>query len=256
MRLNVLMAAAAAVGLLAIANTANAETAVSYYAGANYTYNDIDFGFGSDSSDSWGVEGAFSAPLGDTFGVQGDLSIQQLDAGGDSETLTSGSVHANVSTDNYRIGGVVGLASFDDSTTWGVGFEGYKYLERWTVGGRATWATNDDADVDVVGVDGSAKYFYTDNLSVSGGLGWGQLEGGGVDADLFSASVGGEWRLESSPLSFTAGLGYTTVDDADIDFTSASVGVRYNWDGGSLRDRDRSGAGLPPLFGGLLAIIS
>ncbi len=126
----------------------------------------------SASAPTTSIAGASKArsaqPLGDTFGVQGDLQLQQLDLGGDSETLSSGSVHVNVSgNDDYRIGGVVGIASFDDSTTWGVGFEAYKYLERWTLGGRVTWATNDDADIDTVGIDGSAKYFVTDNASVN-----------------------------------------------------------------------------------------
>ncbi len=247
MRLQTLMAAVAATALLATAGAARAETAVAFYAGANYGWVDTDAG----DDDAWGLEGAVSAPLTDKIGMQGDLQITD----GEDDTVTSGSVHVNFSgADDYRIGGVVGFISADDDTVWGVGAEGEKYYDKWTLGGRLSWATADDSDIDLYGLSGWADYYYTENFSVGVGAGFGNVEGAVDDANFYSVGVNTEYRLSSLPVSFTGGLSYSDVDDADAEATAVTVGVRYNWDGGSLRDRDLSGPGLPSFFGGLLGL--
>lgn len=61
--------------------------------------------------------------------------------------------------------------------------------------------------------------------------------------------------MATLPISIFGGYQRSEVDEANIEVDSLGIGVRYNW-GGTLFDRDRSGAGLrrrAGVFGRLLS---
>ncbi|MEQ1811508.1 MAG: porin, partial [Terricaulis sp.] len=110
----------------------------------------------------------------------------------------------------------------------------------WTLAGAVFYGNNDDNDVDGYGVNVEARAFINDNFRVNGNVGYASIDAGaGNDDDVMIYGVGGEYQLASYPISFTAGYQTADFDGGDVD--TWTVGVRYNW-GGTLRDRDRSGA--------------
>ena len=110
-----------------------------------------------------------------------------------------------------------------------------------------TPAGTDDADIDGYGVNVEGRYFIQDNFRVDANIGYGQIDTGAAgDDDVMVYGVGGEYQLAEFPVSFTAGYHTTDSDFGDADVWS--IGVRYNW-GGTLRDRDRSGASQASLTG-------
>lgn len=256
MRLMHVLAATAAALTLGL-SVANAETVPSGYADAHYTSIDTDSG----DADAWGIKGAYAAPLGDTVGIQLDAGWDTIDSdGSDDNDAISGTVHVFHRNDTALIGGAVGAVDSDDSTTWGAALEGDYYLANGTVGGRILYLTNDDADVDFWGAEAHYRHFITDDFTVevTGGFGNAEADSGG-DADVTWVGLEGEYQLAAAPVSLFAGAGWANVDSDgfDEDVTTLKVGVRYNF-GGSLKDRDRTGASLKSLtdIGGAGSFVS
>ncbi|PZO51197.1 MAG: hypothetical protein DCF16_11670 [Alphaproteobacteria bacterium] len=65
-----------------------------------------------------------------------------------------------------------------------------------------------------------------------------EIEGG---SDATSIGINGEYQFAAMPISVYGG--YSTTDFDGVDAETLSIGVRHNF-GGTLFDRDRSGAGL------------
>ena len=90
------------------------------------------------------------------------------------------------------------------------------------------------------------RYFFSDRLRLDGGLGYLSGDFGGAEAEGWTGGLGGEVQFEG-PVSIFGGLNRTDVEDFDLTVDTVSLGVRYNFGGGTLRDRDRTGAA----FGGI-----
>jgi hypothetical protein len=236
---SVLISALSAVALLAVAPAANAG---SGYVGAAYTRAEVDTGFGDDDADGYGIEGAYAFQATPSLGVQIDGAFNDTD---DDEAYgVTGHVHAR--NDSYLFGGFVGLADVADETVWSVGLEGEKYYNNVTVAAAAGYASADDSDADIYGVDGQVRYFLSDNFRIQGALGYAKVEAGPADDNVWSAGVGGEYQFAALPVSVFGGYSHSEFDDADISSDAFTIGVRYNF-GGSLKDRDRKGASLAGL---------
>lgn len=83
----------------------------------------------------------------------------------------------------------------------------------------ASWSTVDDTDVDLT--TGTAHLISRDADGAWGGfVGLGNLDAGGIDADLWS--VGGEYAkfFDSSTLALS--VAYATIDDTDVDLWGLS----------------------------------
>lgn len=218
------------------------------YADASYASSSVDTGAGDDDADGWAVGGAVAFDAY-ALGVQLDASVGSTDAdgGGESDEWNVGG-HLFTRNADYLVGGFVNFGNVDadaggDSDYWTVGAEGQYYLDRTTLNASVSYTEAEDADLEVTAVDLGATYFFTDNFSVDGGVGFANLEGGGDDADSISAGVGAEYQFAALPISVFGGYAHSEVDDLDLDSDTLSVGVRYNW-GGTLFDRNRSGASL------------
>ena len=102
----------------------------------------------------------------------------------------------------------------------------------------------DDIDAEFTGLDLGATHFLTDNFSFGGNVGFGNIEGSGVDADTSTYGLGAEYQFASAPISIFGGWQHIELDDADADADTLGLGVRYNFGGTTLLERNRSGASL------------
>lgn len=230
----ILLGAAAALAIAA----PGVASAQSGYADLSYANTDA----GSSDIDTWAVGGAYAWGGDGTVGFQLDglIGRHEYDSGTDADTYNVGG-HAFVRDANHLIGGFVGIGNTDfsgfDYDYYTVGFEGAYYLSRTTLNAVLSYSDSDDLNADATALDLGATHFVTDNFSFSGAIGFGEL----ADDNFTTYGVGAEYQFSASPISLYGG--YTKNDYDGFDTDTLSAGVRWNF-GGSLLDRDRSGASL------------
>jgi hypothetical protein len=237
-----LLGAAAA---LAISAPGAAAAQSAGYIGATYGNAEVNTPLGDADGDFYGIEGAAA------FGESGSV-IFEVDAavtdGDETDTAYGVMGHLYGRNDDHLFGGFVGFAGNDDSDTWTAGLEANKYFSSWTLGGALAYVNDDDTDVDGWGANAEGRYFLGDNFRLDGNLGYVNFDAGGSDVDAMMFGVGGEYQFATMPISLTAGYDRLEFNDADVDLGVWSLGVRYNF-GGTLRDRDRSGASQANILG-------
>lgn len=223
---------AAALLAVAVPSVAAAQTG---YVGVNY--GNVDAGGGNDD-DFYGLDGAVA------FAGSGSISFE-VDAGvvdsDNSDTAYGLTGHVYSRNDSHLFGGFIGVADSNDSTTWYGGLEANKYFTNWTLAGAIFYGNNDDANTDGYGVNVEARAFVQDNFRLNANVGYASIDNNtpGGDDDVMLYGVGGEYKFASLPISVTAGYRTADYDAGNVD--TWTIGLRYNW-GGTLRDRDRSGA--------------
>jgi hypothetical protein len=228
------LGAAAAMALA----TPGVASAANGYVGLDYVNTDTD---GGDSEDNVGVSGSAV--------VTPNIALDAGFIDGDDADSWGAAGHLFMNNSSHLLGAFVGFSDSDDSTTWGGGVEGQLYMNNFTLAGAVGFSTDDDNDTDRWGVDAQARYFISENFRLQGLVGWQNVDAGGAEDDLLRLGVGGEYLFAFAPVS--VGLAYTNsqLDEADVDSDAISATVRYNFGGGSLLDRDRSGGGLAGLSG-------
>lgn len=231
-----------AAALFAVAAPGVAAAEGTGYVGVTYGNIDID---GLGDIDTYGVEGAVAFQGSKDISFEIDGAISDSD---DADTAWGATGHLFTRNDQHLLGGFVGFADSDDSTTWIGGLEGNAYLNTVTLAGAVYYADNNDADIDGYGVNGEARYFLTDNFRLQGNLGWANIDSALGDDNAFIYGVGGEYQFAAAPISIAAGYNRVELDDANVDADAFSVALRYNF-GGTLRDRDRNGASQASLTG-------
>lgn len=220
-----------AAALLAVAAPGVAAAQTGY---AGVTYGNVDAG-GADA-DVYGVEGAVAFAGSGSIVFEVDAALVDSDDTDTGYGLTGHIYHRDQS---HLFGGFIGIGGSDDSETWTAGLEANKYFADWTLAGAVAYANNDDFDVDGYGVNVEGRYFVQDNFRLNANIGWASVDTGAGDDDAMLYGVGGEYQFSALPISVAAGWNTADFDGGDVD--TVSVAVRYNW-GGTLRDRDRSGA--------------
>ena len=238
-----------AAALLAVAAAPGVASAASGYVGLNYSNTDVDNG---GNNNAWGAEGSvvFSGSSQISFELDGSISD-----GDETDTVTSGVAHVFTRNDSYLFGGFVGASHADDSTTWSVGLEGNKYFEGWTAAAAIGYANNNDADISGWGANLQARVFPTDNFRLQGNIGYASVDFNPGSDTAWTAGVGAEYQFDALPVSVGANYNHVEFNDADISANVWSISLRYNFGGGSLRDRDRNGASQADLvnFGTIFA---
>jgi hypothetical protein len=257
-----LLAGTMMLGLTAAAAPAFAQSASpSGYAGGGYgrTSADVEIDgvdFGDDEGDSWRVDGAIVFPLGSTAGLQVDGEYLRLQGDGDDADVLSGTAHLFNAGERGAYGVFAGVSDADDLTFWSVGGEAQANFDRTTFAAQFGYGRIDELDeADFFAGRGEARFFATDNLrfDVNGGIT--RIDGDGGEVDFVNYGAGVEYKFDANPLSLFANVDRVEFDESGVDLTSNTlfVGVRYNFGGGTLKDRDRSGARFAPasrLFGG------
>lgn len=230
-----------AAALLAVAMPGMAA-AQSGYAGVTWANVDAD---GADSTDAYGVEGAVAFQGSSSISFEVDAAWVDSD---DTDSVASIAGHVFTRNDQYLFGGFVGVTDNDDAgTTWTAGLEANKYFQNWTLAGAVAYASNDDNDVDAWGVNVQGRYFVNDNLRLQANAGWASVDAGAGDDDGTLLGVGAEYQFNAVPISIAAGYNHLDTDAGDAN--AWTLAVRYNFGGGTLRDRDRSGASQADIVG-------
>jgi hypothetical protein len=230
---------AAAILAVAVPSVASAQTG---YVGAVYGEADT----GVDDGEFYGAEGAVAFSGSGSIVFEIDASIVDSDEGDTGYGLTG---HVLSRNDDHAFGGFVGIAGSDDTESWVAGLEANKYFANWTLAGAVGYGNNDDFDTDGWGVNVEARAFLNDNFRLNGNIGWANVEGPADDEDVAVYGVGGEYQFATVPISIAAGYNTADFDAGDVD--TWTIGVRWNFGGQTLRDRDRNGASQASLVGGL-----
>ncbi|HEV7690363.1 MAG TPA: hypothetical protein VGO52_06055 [Hyphomonadaceae bacterium] len=209
---------------------------------------------GTDADSNVGaIEGVVSFPVSTGLVIQGGLNYANVDGDLLEATVLEGSAHLGYKASDYAVGAYVGLSQNDatDLDTFWFGGEYVKYFNQFTLSGAVAVGSIDDADADLVGVGGEGRYFVSDNLRIDGRLGWSKLETSGSDADGLNFGIGGEWKPDNFPISFTAAIDRQSLDlgTSDIDLTTMQVGIRFDFGAPTLKARDRSGPSFKTLGG-------
>ncbi len=236
---NWIIGAAAALAAVAAPSVASAQA--TGYVGA--VYNETDFGGGADF-DSYGVEGAVAFAGSGSIVFEIDAALTDSD---DTDTGYGLVGHVYGRNSDHLFGGFVGIAGSDDTETWIAGLEANKYFGNFTLGGALFYGNNDDFDIDGWGANVEGRVFLTDNFRLNGNIGWVEVDTGVSDDDAMMYGVGGEYQFATVPVSI--GAGWTTVDSDGGDIDAWTVGVRYNFGGMTLLDRDRNGASQASVIG-------
>jgi hypothetical protein len=231
---NWIIAAAALVAVVA-PGVAAAQTG---YVGAVYGNVDPD---GAGDEDFYGLEGAVAFSGSGSIVFEVDASIFDAD---DTDTSYGLTGHVLMRNDSHAVGGFIGLSDANE-TAWYGGVEANKYFDNFTVAGALFYGQSETAvlndDVEGYGLNVEGRYFVQDNFRVDANIGYASIDVDNVgDDDVMVYGVGAEYQLAEFPVSFRAG--YSTADSDFGDADVWSIGVRYNWGGQTLRDRDRSGA--------------
>lgn len=225
------------------------------YVGA--VYGNTDLG-GSSDGESWQGEAAFGHSSG-SVGFQLEGSLGSLE--GDADTYAYGGHLYWQGSSSWRLGGVLQGSNVDSGSAeideFVYGVEGSADIGPNTVlGASATLGSIDflGADGDTWNVDANVAFYPSSNFRIGGTLGAGNIDLGVGDLDTTTAGIDAEYLFSSIPISLTAG--YLHLDADTLDADTLSVGLRWNFGGDSLRDRDNA---TPfnvrtPLYGRVLDI--
>jgi len=233
-----LFAAVAAVALLGSAVAAQAQTVG--HVGAQYGRTDLDIvGLDADA-DTYQLEGAVRFDAG-SLGAQIDGAITNYDG---DDTSFGATGHLNTKVGEGLIGGFAGVETSDDITVWGVGVDAQANLGPATsLYGQAGYGNSDDlGDADLWAVRSEVRHFFADNFRVTGSVGYLTVDAG-PDLDAWNAGVEAEYQFAETPFSVVAGYDHFDSNDIGANADTLRIGFRYTF-GGTLKDRDRSGASL------------
>ncbi|WP_430420650.1 outer membrane beta-barrel protein [Phenylobacterium sp.] len=233
-----LFVAAAAVAFLGSAVAAQAQTVG--HIGANYGRTDLDVAGLDADADTYQVEGAVRFDAG-KLGAQIDGAITNYDG---DDTSFGATGHLNTKVGGGLIGGFAGVEASDDITVWGVGVEGQANINgKTSLYGQAGYGNVDDAfDADIWAVRGEVRHFVTDNFRLTGSLGYATVDVG-PNIDTWNAGIEAEYQFAETPFSVVAGYEHSDSDDINSNADTFRIGFRYTF-GGTLKDRDQSGASL------------
>jgi opacity protein-like surface antigen len=233
-----LLAATTVVALLGSAVAANAQTVG--HVGANYGRTDLDVAGLDADVDTFQVEGAVRFDAG-SLGAQIDGAVTNYD-GDDTSFATTG--HLNTKVGGGLIGGFAGVEASDDITVWGLGVEGQANINgKTSLYAQAGYGNVDDAfDADIWAARGEIRYFVADNFRLTGSLGYAMVDAG-PNLDTWNAGVEAEYQFADTPFSVVAGYDHFDSNDISVNADTLRIGVRYTF-GGTLKDRDTSGASL------------
>ena len=234
---------AAAILAVAVPGVASAQ---SGYVGAVFGNVEVD---GADDADFYGVEGAVAFAGSGSIVFELDAAITDSDDTDEGYGLTG---HVYSRNDSHLFGGFVGIAGSDDSDTFTVGLEAAKYFAGWTLAGAVAYGENDDFDSEGFGANVEGRFFVQDNFRIDANLGWANIDYGSFgDDDAFSYGVGAEYQFAAMPISIGAAWDHVEFDEVDTEADAWTIGVRYNFGAGTLRDRDRNGASQANVVGSL-----
>lgn len=249
-----LFLATAAVAAFAAA-PALAQTAPTGSIGAAWNHAEVDLGGGTTAEAEGGrIDGNFAGPIFGDWTVTAGASMSWADGAFDEDRPLAGQVHLTRRSGDLRAGGFVSASDVGGETLMSLGAEVQKYMGQMTLSGSLAFSTMEGADAISAAAD--LGYYPMDNLRLNVGVGGGQIEFTGTSAEFYSAGVGAEYQIGSTPISLFTAYDRTTIDDADLDIDTVSFGLRYSFGADTLQAREQSGADLGRTVGGLAGALS
>jgi hypothetical protein len=219
------------------------------------------------------VEGTASGEyqLMPSLGVQGDVVYRNQKWQNANPTLNSAShdfefaLHGFTRSEQYLLGAFVqygegylgyldGLVGVDVSHVFG-GAEAQLFLGDATLYGQAGvkhYSFGSAADARGYFGTFEARYYLQPDFKIDAHVGYETLDGfvvGNGSESTLNLGAGAEYHLADTPYSFFGKYDYSLngVDTADPAWSHrVLVGVKFNFDGPTLEQRDRSGASLKP----------
>jgi len=201
-------------------------------------YSQSDFG-ASEDLETWSLDGVAAMPAFGAWTLTLAADADRVEFFGEEDTSVSGS--AGLSTmvgSDARVGGFIAASDAGDETAWTGGFRAEKYLSKATLGGAVAYTDVYDTNIWTVAAD--AAVYVTPQLSLNAGVSYDSVDD--ADFDAWTYSVGAEYDIGSTPFAVTAGYANTDLDGFDVD--TWSLGVRYTF-GGDQQSRARAGATSP-----------
>lgn len=214
--------------------------------GLLYTNTSAD-DFGGDDIDGWQGEGAIGFGAG-SWGGQFDASLGNLSVGGEDADTWAAAGHFWYNGGTWRLGAVYAASDIDGITSIGdtsYGIEGTLDIgANFVANASATWGTADFlADLDTNMFDFGGDFYASPNVRIGADFGFGNAEVSSFEADLQSLGVDAEFQPWAAPVSLTISYdSYEFDGGGPFDFSTDtwSVGARWNFGGGTLRDRDNT----------------
>jgi len=214
------------------------------YVGVEYGRSNVNPDTPSPRVETWTGEAAVAGQMGG-FGVQGDLKVADRDGSANDGTSWSPTLHVYKRNPYGLIGGWVGYAGTDGDDLFGVGVEGQAYMNSATIYGSVGYGKVDGAtDEKLWTARFEGRYSATENLrlDVKGAL----VRGGptGARETVRSIGLGGEYQPGALPFSIQGSYIHADASNSSAESDTFRIGLRWNFDGGTLAERDRLGASL------------
>ena len=245
-----LIAAAAAVAVACAAAPSFAQ--VSYtpngFIGLDYTYDRLNFpGYGGVNGNSFGLSGSTDVGLTSVLNLEVDADYSHVDLSNGNGSFDEGGGYTHLfARDADGAIGVFGGVQRDWTvTTYTFGLEAAKFFDKFTLNGdiRSDWNDSNTLGYNAAELNLGGHYYLTDNLRLDASTGYDRLQLFDKDQNGWHLSAGGEYQLKKSPVSVYAAVSYGEVPGwATTNDTALHVGVRWNFGGGTLKTRERSGS--------------
>ena len=247
-----LFLATAAVAALAAA-PALAQTAPTGSIGAAWTNADAELGGVSAEGNGGYVDGNVAGPIFGDWTVTMGASFAWADGDLGDNHAAAGQVHLTRKMGDVRAGAFVAASDAGDETLTSLGAEVQKYMGPVTLSGALVFSTMESADA--ITASGDVGFYPMDNLRLNVGVSGGSIEFTGTNAEFYSAGLGAEYQFTGTPVSVFTAYDHTTLDDADLDVDTVSVGLRFSFGSDGLKAREQSGADLGRTVGGLAGLL-
>lgn len=210
------------------------------YLGASYSSTEL----GNVDVDTWQGEGAFGLNSGG-WGAQLNGTLGNLEANGSDADFYTLDGHIYFNGAGWRLGGLVSYADVDDGGGYdeiNYGIEGMFDLgSQANVFASYVIGESDFGDLDVSSFELGMNYYVTPNARIGANFNAGTVEDSPFKEDTRGFGINGEFQPWSMPLSLTAGWNQFEVVDTEIpESETFSIGVRWNFGGGTLQERNNA----------------
>jgi hypothetical protein len=229
-----------------------AQDAPAGSVGISYTDTSYDTSGGGEDSESWSLNGVTAMPaFGDwTVTLAADATKTEFVLSEDTAVTASVGLSRMFGSDT-RLGGFVATSDFENDSAWTGGFRAQRYFAKATLTGVVAYT--DVSGVEIWTVGGDAAFYVTPRLRLNAGITYDSVDE--ADVDAWTYSVGAEYDIGATPFSVTAGYTRSDLGDFDLEVESFNVGLRYSF-GGDQQSRDRAGAGSSEVgIGSLLGVL-
>jgi hypothetical protein len=220
------------------------------HVGVEYAKTRLNPGTPSPRVETWTGEGAVVGQVRN-FGVQGDIKVASFNGPGTAGdgTATSPTLHVFKRNPYGLIGGWAGWSHSEGADLLGIGAEGQAYMSGATIYGSIGYGhVNDVTDQNLWAARVEGRYFLTENfmLGATVGLVRASADTGTTTAHstVRTVGIGAEYQPGQLPFSINAAYAHADASNSSAESDTIRIGMRWNFDGGSLAERDRLGATL------------